>query len=61
MCCLFHKEISRVHTSVICNIDLQRMRYEKTLCSSKEYHMDGIGSSEKNIYLSGAHVTVNSM
>ena len=30
---------------------------EKTLCLSKKYHMDGTGSSEKNIYLSGAHVT----
>ena len=33
------------------------MRQEKTFCLSKEYHMDGTGTSERNIYLSAAHVT----
>ena len=33
----------------------------KTLCLSKEYHMDGTGSPERNIYLSGTHVTVDSI
>ena len=36
------------------------MREEETLCPSNEYHNDGTGSPETNIYLSGAHVTVPS-
>ena len=36
----------------ITGIDLQRMREEQTLCPSNEYHNDGTGSPETNIYLS---------
>ena len=42
-------------------IDLLCMRQEKTLYPSKEYHMDGSGSCDSSIYLSGAHVTVDSI
>ena len=36
------------------------MREEQTLFPSNEYHNDGTGSPETNIYLPGAHVTVDS-
>ena len=37
------------------------MRKEKTLSLSEEYHVDGTGSSERNIYLPGVQVTVDSI
>ena len=40
---------------LICSACVKR----NALSPSNEYHMDGTGSSETNIYLSGAHVTVD--
>ena len=61
VCYLFQMEnfTSCFITVEKCGFDLQRMREEKTLCASNEYHMDGTRSSETNIYSSDAHLTVH--
>ena len=54
LCYLFHRE--NLASSYKCSNVMQRMRQDK-----QEYHMDGTLSSERNIYLSGAHKTGNTV